>query len=320
MKEFIIDKTNEKQRFDKYLRRIMPEASNSFIYKMLRKKNIELNSKRAKGDEILKAGDSVKIFLADDTFFKMSNAKSYDVSVYEKAYSELKNIYIVYEHSDFLICYKPSGVLSQMDDSNKPSLNEWVIGYLLKSGFTDEKSLNTFKPSVLNRLDMNTKGLVLAGKTLKGSQRISEMLNKRTLHKYYLTTVGGNCDLNGDYFGFAVKNKKNNLVTIYSDENKIPPDAKYSPIKTGVKVLSFDNKKSLLQIELYTGKSHQIRAHLSFLGYPIKGDYKYGYKNIDDENAKYQDLTAYKIVFPQIDDNDDWNDLSRKEFELKFND
>lgn len=313
MKEFIIDKTNEKQRFDKYLKRILPSASNAFIYKMLRKKNIELNSKRAKGDEILKAGDSVKLFFSDDTFEKMKSGNSkINDEEYLFAYDSVKNVEIVYENEDFLIVNKPKGVLCQKDASNIPSLNEWGIGYLLKSSFVTKESLSSFKPSVLNRLDRNTIGLVLIGKSLKGSQRLSEMLQKRTVHKYYLAKTIGNCKLSGTYEAFLYKNEKENKVYIYDDENE-GKNLKLSKIRTKIDVLETNDKESLIEIELITGKSHQIRAHLAHLGFPLIGDVKYGGK---DNKGKYQELKAYKLVFPEFEEKDDWYSLSGKIFKI----
>lgn len=313
MKEYIIDKTNENQRLDKYLKRIMPSASNAFIYKMLRKKNIELNSKRAKGDEILKSGNSVKIFFSDETFEKMKTPTvKVDDSMYLKAYSELKGIFVLYENEDFMIVYKPEGILCQRDNSKLLSLNEWAIGYLLKSSFVSNESLQSFKPSVLNRLDRNTKGLVLIGKSLTGSQRLSEMLKKRTIHKYYLAKTVGNCNLNGLYEAFLYKNEKENKVYIYDDDKDA--GKKLSPIKTKINVIKSDNNDSLLEIELITGKSHQIRAHLAHLGFPLLGDKKYNGRETKDN---YQCLTAYKLVFPKFDEKDDWYFLSEKIFMLQ---
>lgn len=314
MKEFIIDKVNEKQRLDKYVKRILPNSSNSFIYKMLRKKNIELNSKRAKGDEILKCGDSVKLFFSDETYLKMSQATPVSSNEYDKAYNEFKGIDVIFDHEDFMIVYKPSGILSQKDESQILSLNEWCLGYLLKSGFIDVQSLTYFKPSVLNRLDRNTKGLVLVGKTLRGSRRISEMLNVRSLHKYYYAVVEGNCDLKGEYSAYLVKNSKTNKVFIYDSVKEIPDNQKYSYIKTFINPIDFDGQFTKVEIELITGKSHQIRAHLSHLGFPLKGDYKYNAR-IETE-AKFQDLTAYKVEFPILSEEDEWHSLSGKIFKV----
>ena len=310
MKEFIINKTNENQRLDKYLKRILPASSNSFLYKMLRKKNIELNGKRAKGDEILKSGDSIKIFFSDDTFSKMSESVKEDLNIFLDAYKNIKNVEIVFEHEDFMIVNKPEGVLTQRDKSSVPSLNEWCIGYLLSKKFINEKSLKEFKPSVLNRLDRNTKGLVIFGKTLTGSQRLSELIKKRDLKKYYFAKTEGGCDLNGLYKAYLSKDEKTNKVTIYVDVKNIPANIKYSPISTKINVLKSEKDYSLLEIELITGKSHQIRAHLAHLGYPLLGDKKYYGKS--DSVFKYQELIAYKLVFPKFDNSDSWNSLSEK--------
>ena len=310
MKEFIINKTNENQRLDKYLKRILPASSNSFLYKMLRKKNIELNGKRAKGDEILKSGDSIKIFFSDDTFSKMSESVKEDLNIFLEAYKNIKNVEIVFEHEDFMIVNKPEGVLTQRDKSSIPSLNEWCIGYLLSKNFIDEKSLKEFKPSVLNRLDRNTKGLVIFGKTLTGSQRLSELIKKRDLQKFYFAKTAGGCDLKGLYKAYLSKDEKTNKVTIYDDIKNIPANIKYSPISTKINVLKSEKDYSLLEIELITGKSHQIRAHLAHLGYPLLGDKKYNGKS--DSAFKYQELIAYKLVFPKFEDSDSWNSLSKK--------
>ncbi len=310
MKEFTINKTNENQRLDKYLKRILPASSNSFLYKMLRKKNIELNGKRAKGDEILKSGDSIKIFFSDDTFSKMSESVKEDLNIFLDAYKNIKNVEIVFEHEDFMIVNKPEGVLTQRDKSSIPSLNEWCIGYLLSKNFINEKSLKEFKPSVLNRLDRNTKGLVVFGKTLAGSQRLSELIKKRDLQKFYFAKTEGGCDLNGLYKAYLSKDEKTNKVTIYDDIKNIPANIKYSPISTKINVLKSEKDYSLLEIELITGKSHQIRAHLAHLGYPLLGDKKYNGKS--DSVFKYQELIAYKLVFPKFEDGDSWNSLSKK--------
>ena len=317
MKEITINKTNENQRFDKFLKRIMPSASNAFIYKMLRKKNIELNSKRAKGDEILKNGDNIKIYFSDETFLKMSAASSnLNTDIYLKAYNEIKNIEIIFEHEDFMIVNKPEGVLSQKDTPDSISVNEWCIGYLMSKNFIDRESLKQFKPSVLNRLDRNTKGLLIFGKTLNGSRRLSEMIQKRDIKKYYIAKTEGKCTLNGKFKAYLNKDSKSNKVTIYEKEDDIPDGVKTSPITTDIKVLKAENDYSLLEIDLITGKSHQIRAHLSKLGYPLIGDFKYNGKT--DSKNRYQNLTAYKIVFPKLNETDDWNSLSEKIIQINI--
>ena len=157
MKEFIIEENEAGQRFDKYLAKLLREAPKSFFYKMLRKKNITLNGKKATGNEKLLKGDTIKLFLSDETFDKFAGS-----SQVARAYCELD---IVYEDPDIIIINKPAGMLSQPADDGEPSLVEYLTGYLLKKGDLTEEQLKTFRPSVCNRLDRNTSGMVCAGKS-----------------------------------------------------------------------------------------------------------------------------------------------------------
>ena len=164
------------QRLDKFLRKCLPEAPTGFIHKMLRKKNITLNNKKAEGKEILMLSDEVKFFLSDETYEKFSGSPDKAFSQYEKAYQQLKGIQIIYEDKDIIILSKPTNMLSQKAEASELSLNEWLIGYMLSEKIYSEEQLTRFKPSVCNRLDRNTTGLVLAGKTLSGLQFLSELL------------------------------------------------------------------------------------------------------------------------------------------------
>ena len=152
--------TNEAgQRFDKYLKKLLKDAPDSFIYKMLRKKNIVLNGKKAYGKERLCLDDEVKLFLADGTFEKFGGKSAYcpfDITPYEQAYHELNDLSIIYEDDNILIVNKPAGILSQKSKPEDVSINEWLTGYLLFSKCITAETLSTFKPSVCNRLDRNT--------------------------------------------------------------------------------------------------------------------------------------------------------------------
>lgn len=156
MKEFIINENEAGQRFDKYLGKLLREAPKSFFYKMLRKKNITLNGGRATGNEKLSTGDHVKLFLSDETFGKFAGVQETVARAHQK-------LDIVYEDDNILLINKPVGMLSQPADDKEPSLVEYLTGYLLESGAVTEASLHTFRPSVCNRLDRNTSGLVAAG-------------------------------------------------------------------------------------------------------------------------------------------------------------
>ena len=188
-----IAKSDAGQRLDKYLKRQLRDAQNGFLYKMLRKKNIVLNGKKATGSELVCENDEVTLFLSDETYAKFggvpkaSGKTAVDVTPYQEAYFKLKGMEIVFENDDVLVVNKPAGILSQKADAADLSANEWLIGYLLKAGFLSRESLQTFKPSVCNRLDRNTSGLLVCGKTLAGSRYLSSIVRDKSLQKYYYT-------------------------------------------------------------------------------------------------------------------------------------
>lgn len=313
MKSFIIEKTQAGQRLDKYLKRILPNAQTSLLYKSLRKKNITLNNKKVEGKELLKEGDEVKIFFSDETFeafsgAKMQKTRSGDIVNYSKVYESYPNAAkVVYEDEDVLLLDKTAGFLSQKAKPEDSSINEWMIGYLLMNKSVSSESLSIFKPSVCNRLDRNTSGLVLCGKSLRGSQVLSNVLKERTLDKFYLTYVQGKLCEEIKHRAFLIKNDKTNKVHVYASkeeaQGRLAEGQKLSEISTWIKPVAYDGDHDItkLEIKLITGKSHQIRAHLSYLGYPLLGDTKYGYKE-KDKNLQihsHQMLHAYKIYFTE---------------------
>lgn len=316
MQQYIIGDNEAGQRFDKYLKKLLKEAPDSFIYKMLRKKNIVLNGKKSTGNEKLEKQDIVKIFLADDTFFKFSGQKQDTISngqsncadkiimQYQNAFQTFPNITVIYEDEEILVLNKPVGVLSQKAAADDVSLNEWMLGYLLEKGIITVDSLSTFKPSICNRLDRNTSGMVVCGKTLAGSQYMSRIIKEKTLEKYYHCLVPGKILINERLTGYLYKDSASNKVTIYKTEDEIPAGrlTKAEFIDTQFHTLKADNDCSLLEVQLFTGKTHQIRAHLASIGHPIIGDYKYGSAAINKKYASLgvtnQLLHAYRLVFP----------------------
>lgn len=297
MKEFVIGSKDCGQKSIKYLQKVMKDAPTSFFYKMIRKKNIVINGKKCTGNEVLSEGDNIQIFVSDETFDKFSGISSdIDISQYLKAFDTLKGIEVIYESFDIVILNKPSGILSQKSTPSDLSLNEWLIGYLINSGKTDNKDLQTFKPSVCNRLDRNTSGLVICSKTLVGASVASKIIASREIRKFYHCIVEGNCDLDLVYEGFLVKDEKNNKVFIYDSEDKVPREFIASKIKTGIKALKTNGEHTLMEIELFTGKTHQIRACLSHLGYPIAGDIKY---SDIKEHTEGQLLSCVRLEFPK---------------------
>ena len=296
MQEIIIKDNEAGQRFDKFLFKYFKEASAGFIYKMLRKKNIILNGSKSNGKEKLNPGDHVKIFMADETIEKF-RGMAVD-TVWPLTPHSLE---ILYEDADVLIVNKPSGMLSQKAEPKDISLNEYIISYLLESGQFYKEELRTFKPSICNRLDRNTSGLIVAGKSLKGLQEMSEMFRDRTMDKYYLAIVYGKLTKKQNIKGYLAKDKQTNKVTVCGQKKE---DARY--IETAYEPLATGKEITLLKVKLITGRTHQIRAHLASIGHGIIGDFKYGNKEINEwYRTKYglkdQLLHGWKIKFPKME-------------------
>ena len=305
MRELIVKELEAGQRLDKFLHKYLKEAPNSFLYKMMRKKNIVLNGKKVSGSEQIKEGDSIKLFLSEETIDKfMGAAVSVKfTAIYEKAYSSLKEIRVVSEFEDVLFINKPAGILSQQAQAGDLSANEWLIGYLLDKKAITSEELKTFKPSMCNRLDRNTSGLLVCSKTLLGSQEMARILKDRSLHKFYRCLVHGKCELEGLYEAYLYKDEKNNKVTVYNESDSIKGvyKDKLKSIKTGIKPINYyeNGDSTELEIELFTGKTHQIRVQMEKLGYPLVGDIKYAGTEMKTK-TQGQKLHAYRLLFPEM--------------------
>lgn len=290
MKEIVISANEEGRRLDKYLQTLLCNCGSSFIYKMLRKKNIVLNDVKASGKELLTKGDSVKLYFSDETYEKFTKRSVSNVNI------EAKMPPIIYEDDDIMIVDKPSGMLSQRSTGTDISLNEVCISYLYEKGTLTEGSQETFVPSICNRLDRNTSGLVTFAKTYRGARTLSQAFRDRTIHKYYECIVVGTVDEDLHLSGSLVKDEKTNKVSVSSDMNGDHIETKIHPIKPG-------DKLSRLEILLITGKTHQIRAHLASIGHPILGDYKYGNRSVNEQYRRLfgidsQMLACCRLEFP----------------------
>lgn len=331
MQSVTINSNQAGQRLDKFLRKYLPEAGTGFLYKMLRKKNITLNGKKAEGSELLVQGDQVGFFFSDETFAKFSGRSGVGVgriadeditscnrqrfrnaselAEYNRAYRELTGIDVVYEDEHVLILNKPAGILTQKAEERDPSLNEWMIGYLLDSVPDFGTQLEGFRPSVCNRLDRNTSGLVLCGKSLSGLQFLSRCIRERSIRKFYRTICLGQLREPELVKGYLKKDVNRNRVSIVPVESKqnITSDHVGEYIETAYRPICVGEEYTLLEVELITGKPHQIRAHLAGLGHPLIGDFKYGDTIVNRKlqqafGLKHQMLHAFRVEFPETEE------------------
>lgn len=303
MVEILVGANESGQKLKKLCFKYLNQAPASFVYKMLRKKNIVLNDKKATGDEMLSPGDSVKFYLADETIQKFRREIRY-----EGMQKNMGDLDVIYEDENILIVNKPYGILSQKASEQDYTMNERIVEYCLATGKLDEKQMETFRPSVCNRLDRNTSGLLLAGISLEGSRYLNKIIKERSIEKEYYAIVHMVFEQKLHMTAYLYKNEETNKVDIISEEayikqgmpkNYVRTEAYYEPVK-------FRKTYTLLKIRLITGKSHQIRAHLGYLGYPIIGDNKYGNVRLNEAfrerfGLKHHLLHAGTITFPKGD-------------------
>lgn len=296
MKEFKIAENAAGQRLDRFLGKILPEADTAFLHRMLRKKNITRNDKKAEGSERLAAGDVIRVWLSDETYQKFSGTARR-----EQRFPQWEGLQdaIVFENDCLLALNKPVGMLTQKAAPSDVSVNEYMLGYLAAKGEYVPERPGEFKPGVVNRLDRNTSGLVLAAKSLAVAQALSEQLREKQLRKFYLACVNGEVREAMRLSAFLYKDKTGNRVCIRETKKS----AEDREIQTAFRPLAVRDNLSLLEVELLTGRSHQIRAQLAAIGHPIIGDPKYGNRAENSRfmqryGLKHQLLHAYRLRFP----------------------
>jgi 23S rRNA pseudouridine955/2504/2580 synthase len=278
LREIIIGENEANQRLDRFLLKYLNNSTRSNIYKLLRKKVIKINGKREKENYFLQEKDKVQIFLSDEAL---------DNLIKEEKVELVKNVNIdiVYEDDEILIVNKPKGLLTHPDKKEyKKTLSTRVQSYLR------HLQTHTFKPASVNRLDQNTSGLVIFCKTYEALKKYNEMMRNREIKKYYLCIVHGKVSDEGEIKGYLTKNSKKNIVEI--TKNNYNNNGQF--IFTKYKPLEYYNNFTLLEVEILTGRPHQIRASLNLINHPIIGDTKYGGKKIG--NITTQVLHAYKLI------------------------
>lgn len=285
-----IDKNNENQRIDKYLKKLLVKAPSSLIYKMLRKKDVKVNGVRVKENYMLSLGDEVSLFLYEDKFKEYTSPITiYDLPI---------QFDVIYEDEHILIVNKPAGLLVHSDiNEDMNTLANQVLTYLSQKGEYDPEKNLDFTPGPVHRLDRNTSGMVIFGKDMRALQDLNEMMKKRhCIEKSYLTIVKGYME-DADLIGYVKKNEEEGKMYLVS---KNTPDALM--MHTIVKSLDARKDYSLVEVSLVTGRTHQIRVHLSATGHPVMGDAKYGDFEWNKEIKKrfklnHQFLHAYQLTF-----------------------
>ncbi len=308
MKSFTVNENDSGQRLDRFIHKSVPSLPQSLMYKYIRTKKIKVNRKRAEISTRLSSGDIIDMYINDEFFVKENS--QYD---FMKA---PKSLNIIYEDENVILLDKKQGVLCHPDDREYvDTLIGRVKRYLYEKGEYNPENENSFVPSLVNRIDRNTGGIVIAAKNAESLRILNEKMKKRELHKYYLCVTAGTPPKKSAVLeGWLLKDEKNNTVKILNSPSK---DAKN--IKTKYRVLDTVNGLSLVEVELLTGRTHQIRAHMASIGCPLLGDGKYGSNRVNKKYGGYkkQLLYSYRLEFDFASDAGILNYLDKKSFEVQ---
>ncbi|MBP5271903.1 MAG: RluA family pseudouridine synthase [Clostridia bacterium] len=308
MKRLTIQKNDADQRLDKFLSKNLPNLPQSLLYKYIRKKRIKVNGKRADISTRLREGDVLELYINDEFFEKPE-------PTYDFLHAGTK-LNILYEDENVLLLDKPVGLLSHPDDREYvDTLIGRVKRYLYEKGEYDPESEQSFTPALVNRIDRNTGGIVLAAKTAEALRVLNRKMKDREIHKFYLCAVHGKPQPEAGLLkGYLQKDEQKNKVFVSRDPR---PGAK--TIETKYRVLRSEKNMSLVEVELLTGRTHQIRAHFASIGCPLVGDGKYGnnQKNRKQGGRRKQFLYSYKTVFDFTTDAGSLENLNGRVFEVE---
>lgn len=307
MHELKVGKNDAGQRLDKFVTKTL-DIPMSLLYKSIRTKKIKLNRKRAEIGTKLSEGDVLQCFLPDEFFEKKVNRTSLE--------SITPHLCVIYEDDNILLLNKPAGVSVHEDENGSTNtLITHVQAYLYHKGEYHPEDEQSFAPSLCNRIDRNTCGIVIAAKNAEALRVMNEKIKKREIDKFYLAAVHGIPEpKEATAVGYLLKDEKSNLVRVWSDD----PKNGAKKIITKYRVIAKNAEDSLIEVELLTGRTHQIRAHMAHLGHPLIGDGKYGINKSDRARGyKYQALCSYRLRFsfdPKTHTSLDY--LSGKEFRI----
>lgn len=308
MKTFTIGKNDAGQRFDKFITKTLPSLPKSLMYKYLRTKRIKLNGKKADISTRLNEGDAVDMYINDEFFAEK-----------EEKYSFLgagRKLDIIYEDENILVLDKKVGLLSHPDEGEYvDTLITRVQRYLYEKGEYDPKNETSFAPALANRIDRNTGGIVLAAKNAEALRILNEKIKERDIKKLYLCVLIGTPPKKTDTIcAYMVKDERKNTVSVFDK-----PVEGGKSMKTKYTVLACENGLSLCEIDLLTGRTHQIRAHMAHIGCPLLGDGKYGTNELNKKYGGYkkQFLYSYKTVFEFASDAGLLNYLKGRAFEAE---
>ncbi len=306
MKTVVVNENDSGQRLDKFLGKYFKTMPKSLIYKGIRKKRIKVNGKRGEIDYILSAGDKIDLYINDE-FFTVPDERLSFLKVEPK-------LDIVYEDENIILMDKKPGMIVHDDEDEKiNTLLNHMKAYLYKKGEYDPDKENSFVPSLCNRIDRNTGGIVIGAKNALSLKILNEKIKTREIKKYYLCLVQGKLKKKEDTLkGYLVKNTDQNRVYIHNENVKGS-----KTIITKYKVLKENRLTSLVEVELLTGRTHQIRAHFSHIGNALAGDGKYGTNEFNNKvGMKTQAHYSYKLMFSFTNENA-LSYLNGKSFEVK---
>ena len=304
MKSFTATTNDDGVRLSRFCEKLCPAMPKGMLYKSFRNKRIKVNGKKQDADYRIKVGDLIELYINDE-FFTVT-----DKSAVTLVKESNNNLDIVYEDENIILIYKPQGLLCHSDNKKEDNLVDMVISYLTLKGDYIPQNENSFTPALCNRIDQGTEGIVIAAKNYRSLADMNEIIREDLLCKKYLTVTQKS--VNGEYSAYLTRDKQTKKVTV--TPKTINSESK--DITTIFKTITTKGNYNLIECTLVTGRTHQIRAHLAYLGAGILGDKKYG---ISVKGLKSQLLCAYKIKFKNICANNSLSYLSDREFILKDN-